>query len=69
MEPMAKGITKSFACPYQIFGSWISINKTSDGKLMAPLHVHEVRVYGGKYKWFFHSECGFPDYLIWINRW
>ena len=42
---MGSGITKNFTCIHELFGSWISINKSSSKPRMVHLHVREVRVY------------------------
>ena len=47
LEQMASGVTKKFPCSSEILGHWVSLNKTGSG-MMGPLHIQEVRVYGGK---------------------
>ena len=49
MEPMESGIAKNFTCSSPIYGSWISVNKSTDNFVLSALHFLEIRVYGGKY--------------------
>ena len=46
---MESGIAKNFTCYSEIFGSWMSVNKSSDDLNLSALQLREIRVFGGKY--------------------
>ena len=46
MEPLVQNIT----CSRELYGNWVSINKTHSGDGVASIVLMEVRVYGSKSK-------------------
>ena len=50
LDPMVSGIATMFTCSSPKYGSWLSINKSTDILESAALHFKEIRVYGGKYR-------------------
>ena len=47
---MGSGETKNFSCHHELFGNWISINKSDTHASYQNLHFVEIRVFGSKLK-------------------
>ena len=45
---MGDGATEIFTCPQELYGRWVSVNKSDTGYLTENLQLQEVRVFGGK---------------------
>ena len=43
---MEAGLVKNFTCRENVFGNWISINKTEPQAYLRNLHFQEIRVFG-----------------------
>ena len=49
LETMASGATMRFKCSEELFGSWVSVNKTATVVQYEHLQLIEVGVYDSKY--------------------
>ena len=49
LEAMPGGATIKFKCQEPLYGSWISVNKTTSVANYEYLQLKEVRVYGSEY--------------------
>ena len=50
LESMTEGATVKFKCREELYGSWVSVNKTTTTRDHEYLQLLEVRVYGSEYR-------------------
>ena len=53
-ESMEPDVVRNFTCYRELFGNWVSINKTEPEVWFRPLHFREVRVFGTSSKCISH---------------
>ena len=49
IKSMGCGLVQNFTCYQELFGDWVSINKTDTERQMEHLHFREIRAFGSKY--------------------